>query len=211
MLLHHDGREDGRPLHARLLRCVLGGHDVCEGRVELHLLEARVLLERRLPQRRELALGLLLHEAADDGARVRALDGGDQLLVLALVLVRALLLARDELERQRRVLSVDQRLQVLDLLRAGQYGDGAVADDDAGVWELITEQPVLQRRRLGVQLVIVGGPRDHGERVSALEQAFLLATVVPGLVQLHDALPEDNRVHLDLSHSDYADSGRASG
>ena len=64
------------------------------------------------------------------------------------------------------------------LLRAGQYGDGAVADDDAGVWELVAEQPVLQRRRLGVQLVIVGGPRDHGERVSALEEALLLATVL---------------------------------
>ena len=64
------------------------------------------------------------------------------------------------------------------LLRAGQYGDGAVADDDAGVWELVAEQPVLQRRRLGVQLVIVGGARDHGERVSALEEALLLATVL---------------------------------
>ena len=64
------------------------------------------------------------------------------------------------------------------LLRAGQYGDGAVADDDAGVWEHVAEQPVMQRRRLGVQLVIVGGARHHGKRVSALEEALLLATVL---------------------------------
>ena len=64
------------------------------------------------------------------------------------------------------------------LLSAGEHGEGAVADDDAGVWELIAQQPVLQRRRLGVQLVLVGGARDHGERVSALEDTLLLASAL---------------------------------
>ena len=54
-----------------LLCRVFGGHDVGEGGIELHLLQAGVLLERRLPQRRELALGFLLQDAASRHAPFR--------------------------------------------------------------------------------------------------------------------------------------------
>jgi hypothetical protein len=121
-LLHHHRREDRGALHARHLLVLLHDEELGERRPELDLREVGLRRQRRAPPRREVADRLLLAEGRHHLRRVRRAQRGDERGVVRLVLVG--LVARQQLERERRVLRVLERREVLDCGEGGGRGGG---------------------------------------------------------------------------------------